>query len=295
MIKGTATEVLRNSGHPLWFTAQNFLLSRQGQVTDRYTRAIEQLGSEKLDVRIGGIYALERVARDFPRDQPTVIAVLAAFVREHSHEQWPLPKSDRDPVPDHTTRPDVQAALTVSGRRNTRYDREPVNLNDANLVGADLARASLSRADLARADLTGAKLIRADLTNADLSYTNFTGALLAYADFTDAVLDHADLARADLSYANLTDAHLTNATLVAAGLVRTDLSGADLFGANLTSAALVGSDLTRADITRTDLTHADLTGARLSPDAVVPAGWQRDIDSGRLKKADSRSDDATAN
>src|SRR6185312_13739727 len=51
----------------LVFTALNFNLSRrtfelteQGQVTDRFTKAIEQLGSDKLDVRIGGIYALER-------------------------------------------------------------------------------------------------------------------------------------------------------------------------------------------------------------------------------------------
>ena len=59
------------------FTALNFNLSRrafelteQGQVTDRFTRAIEQLGSDKLDVRIGRIYALERVARDSVKDQP---------------------------------------------------------------------------------------------------------------------------------------------------------------------------------------------------------------------------------
>ena len=47
----------------LAYTALTFNLSRQGQVTDRYTEAIEQLGSDKLDVRIGGIYALERIAR----------------------------------------------------------------------------------------------------------------------------------------------------------------------------------------------------------------------------------------
>ncbi len=82
----------------LIFTAQNFTLSRrtfelteQGQVTDRYTKAIEQLGSEKLDIRIGGIYALERIARDSARDQPTVIEVLTAFIREHSREPWPPP------------------------------------------------------------------------------------------------------------------------------------------------------------------------------------------------------------
>ena len=61
----------------LVFTARNFTLSRrtfalteQGQVTDRYTKAIEQLGSDKLDVRIGGIYALERIARDSAKGPP---------------------------------------------------------------------------------------------------------------------------------------------------------------------------------------------------------------------------------
>jgi hypothetical protein len=68
----------------LLFTGRNFTLSRraveltrrtvdlteQGQVTDRYTKAIEQLGSDKLDVRIGGIYALERVTHDSERDHP---------------------------------------------------------------------------------------------------------------------------------------------------------------------------------------------------------------------------------
>jgi hypothetical protein len=52
----------------LLFTALNFRLSRltfelteQGQVTDRFTKSVEQLGSDKLDVRIGGIR--QRAAR----------------------------------------------------------------------------------------------------------------------------------------------------------------------------------------------------------------------------------------
>jgi hypothetical protein len=39
-------------------------LSRRGQVNERFSKAIEQLGSDKLDVRIGGIYALEQIAHD---------------------------------------------------------------------------------------------------------------------------------------------------------------------------------------------------------------------------------------
>ena len=61
-------------------------------MTDRYTKAVEQLGSDKLDVRIGGIYALERIARDSARDHPAVMEVLTAFIREHSREPWPLPE-----------------------------------------------------------------------------------------------------------------------------------------------------------------------------------------------------------
>jgi Pentapeptide repeats (8 copies) len=115
----------------LIFTARNFTVSRQtlelteqGQVTERYTKAIEQLGSDKLDVRIGGIYALERIARDSARDHPTVMEVLAAFIREHSREPWPVPEAtisrgreDRFP------RPDAQAALTLIGRRDSGQDR----------------------------------------------------------------------------------------------------------------------------------------------------------------------------
>jgi hypothetical protein len=68
----------------LIYTARNFRLSREGYVTDRYTKTIEQLGSGSLDVRLGAIYALERIMVDSMRDHPAIVEVLAAFAREHS-------------------------------------------------------------------------------------------------------------------------------------------------------------------------------------------------------------------
>ena len=101
----------------LVFTALNFTLSRrtfelteQGQVTDRFTKAIEQLGADKLDVRLGGIYALERVARDSAEDHPTVMEVLAAFIREHSREPWPV---DGDGVQHGKRRPGPTSMLPL--------------------------------------------------------------------------------------------------------------------------------------------------------------------------------------
>jgi hypothetical protein len=58
--------------------------TEQGQITDRYTAAITDLGSDSVDVRLGGIYALQRIMQDSPRDQPTIVAVLCAFVRDHA-------------------------------------------------------------------------------------------------------------------------------------------------------------------------------------------------------------------
>ena len=198
----------------LIFTAQNFILSRrtfelseQGQVTDRYTKAIEQLGSDKVDVRIGGIYALERIALDSGRDYPTVIKVLAAFIREHSREQLLLSEPDIEP-PEHVIRPDVQAAVIVNGDKGNGRDR--INLTSVNLAGADLLAADLRHVNLAGADLSGAKLTAAklfdvnltgaDLSGADLADTNLVGADLTYADLTYAQLARADISRAVLSH-----------------------------------------------------------------------------------------------
>ena len=72
-------------------------------MTDRYTEAIEQLGSDNLDVRIVGICALERIAPDVAEYHPTVMEVLTEFIREHSREPW-VPAGRGAEAPERTTR-----------------------------------------------------------------------------------------------------------------------------------------------------------------------------------------------
>ena len=258
----------------LLYTGRNFVLSRrtfelteQGQVTDRYTKAIEQLGSDKgFEVRIGGIYALERIARDSPRDHPTIMEVLAAFIREHSHEQWP-PADDAAQPPARTMRPDVQAAATVIGRRTSRfdsqYDRQPINLIAADLAGADLFRADLTGVHLGGANLSGANLSAALLDRADLTRADLTRADLHFADLPDAHLTDADLTDADLHYTTLYRAYLTHANLT-----RANLAGARLLGAHLAGAHLAAADLTGADLTSVDFIDTDPPPARCSMSAL---------------------------
>ena len=277
----------------LFFTARSFGLSREGQVTERYTKAIEQLGSEKLDVRIGGIYALERIALDSARDHPTIMEVLTAFIREHSREAWE-PADYNGPLEYEPARPDIQAATTVIARRDHRRDTRHLDLAGANLnyakltrinfAHANLSRAKLHNAKVSLADLTGADLTGADLTNtkfiiarlsgADLTGANLTGAGLTQVNFARAVLARAVLARAELVSTSLNGANLARANLAHA-----DLSDADLSGANLTLTNLNGAELP-SNLDNVDLARAELTDAKMHP-GKIPIGWELNA-AGRL-------------
>ncbi|MCZ0991916.1 pentapeptide repeat-containing protein [Streptomyces noursei] len=229
-------------------------LSEQGQITDRFNAAIQNLGANSLDIRMGGIYALERIMRDSDRDQPSAISVLSAFVRTRAARfgaSGKPPKSETAPK----VLADVQAAVTVLSSRDPAHDRETrVDLRNTNLAQYVLPKASLAGSDLSGADLRGANLEEANLTDADLQL-----ALVSGADMNRATLHHTNLYGADLSVAFLLQADLTGATL----------SLADLRGAKLAGAHVAGAELSGANIAETGLTKYDLARTRGTP-APVP-------------------------
>jgi uncharacterized protein YjbI with pentapeptide repeats len=240
-------------------------LTEQGQVTDRYTKAIEQLGSDKLGVRIGGIYALQRIASDSAQDQPTVIEVLAAFVRDHSRKR--PSGADADPRDEEASfrgfPADLQAAFEVIGRQDLSRDTRQIRLWGVRCAGAYLR-------DL---DFTGASFFEADLRQATLASARLCRVVFSSAHLTRARLMQADLSNATVAFADLTDADLRGAILEGTNLAGTKLTRANLEGADLTGARLEG-----ADLTRTKLINANLTGSCLSrmdiPDAdVTGAGF----------------------
>lgn len=180
----------------LYFTWQTILsqqetlqLAQEGQITERFTRAIDQLGSDKLEIRLGGIYALERIAKDSEKDHWTIIEVLTTFVRENAH--WSLQGnqlttksiSQKDKLQDveKLLKPnaDIQAILTVIGRRNTAYEKENqyLNLIRTDLSGSYLFQANLQRALLIEANLQKASLFEAELRDANLTEADLQGAV----------------------------------------------------------------------------------------------------------------------
>lgn len=85
---------------------------------DRCVKAIKQLGSDELDVRLGGTCGLERIAETSERDQPAIVEVLGDYVHQHTNPtQDPLqdPTAARDKPPLQPA-VDTQPTVTVLGR-----------------------------------------------------------------------------------------------------------------------------------------------------------------------------------
>lgn len=281
----------------LGFTARSYFLSKRGQFTDRYTKAIGQLASEKLTERLGGIYSLEHLMRESAADHITVIDVLAAFIRENAPIAHPTsfaepsaeqpansPTSDADETPKPST--DIQAALTVLARRpkrpeplgyinlsNTdlrradlrwaRFDHvrlERTWLQHANLAHANLEGAVLRQAQLQHASLVGAKMKDVGLIDARLEHANLTMARLTWADLRRAQLQYANLHLAELQHALLTGACLREASLVHALLQHTHLAG----GRTRDWGPIDDEGVTGAQLHGADIKAAELRGANLA-------------------------------
>jgi uncharacterized protein YjbI with pentapeptide repeats len=237
----------------LYFTARSVEATQasveaanESNITDRYSRAVEQLSSGDVGVRVGGIYALRRLTVDSQRDEATIIAVLSAFLkaRQASISSEDLDRSENALL-------DVQAAGATIAQRNVATDRQHPG-----------QRLDLSNVLLEDAELNGTIFNRADLSGSNLVGIQFDGAYLNETDLGGE--------GTNLSGAHLNDAHLAKSCLGGTNFEAAKLRGADLAGADLSQLSenprrtnsqtnLVGTDLTGANLTNANLKGVDLS------------------------------------
>jgi uncharacterized protein YjbI with pentapeptide repeats len=247
----------------VYFTSRTFRLTREGHITDRYSKAIEQLGNENADVRVGGIYALERIARDSATDRETIVDVLATFVREHTRDGPRMPSLEGVGA-------DVQAALSVLCRRTELgSESRSLDLYFSGLTDADLTDGRFRKAMFYYSVLNGALFFNADLNGAGLSFCKAKGASFNRAKARDADFVNAEYTNCWFIGADLTDADFYGC----------DLSGSD-FGRRYAEAGdsplappiVTNARFTNAKLARTNLRGVDLRTVRgLLPDQLAEA------------------------
>lgn len=226
-------------------------LAERGLFTDRFSRAVANVSSGDLAIRLGGIDALCRMAAEAQgEDYETVMDMLCAFVRMPPHHDKAAIRA--------TQRKNLAALRAVAGEGVVGADTE----EDTPAFRQDIQ-------EILNRLFCGEQRFSRDGYKAILNWADLRGANLFWANFSGVNLSGAGLNGADLFGANLSGAFLVGA----------NLSGANLFGADLSSAYLNGVNLNRADLSEANLSGTDLrsvedlTQVQLDKACVVEGGY----------------------
>ena len=233
--------------------------AQQGQMTERFTRAIDQLGAVSPGnkpaeiVRTGGVISLEQITKESDVFRWPSLEILSTHLKDsclfdfdpfdlEAYDSWKhLPLEEDGPAQRARFRTDVRATVAAIERIwPSRLEEVPTPLNLAFCFVERIAlpEKNLKSAHLEFANLERADLREADLREADLEHTNLRGADLRGADLREADLEHTNLREADLREADLEHTNLRGADLREADLEHTNLRGADLREADLDGAIL---------------------------------------------------------
>ena len=239
------------------------------------------------EVRLGAIYALEKLARDDLDMHWPIMETLCAYIRENAGKPRPLPENvtatvakgffsrtvgENETLPSFadTVDPpsvDVQAAISVIGRRSVEQrEYERIRRDDKRSGALDAWRLDLTNCHLARANFSGLDFTGARFIGSSLYLSNFAGAALVGAQLNEARLEGASLYQVHLEDGQLHRAHLegamfNDAHLEGAELVEAHLEWALLNAAHLQSARFEGSSLRGASLQAANLSDANLDGA----------------------------------
>jgi len=260
----------------LYFTARNLTLSRSGQITERFSKAIEQLGSPDINIRIGAIYALEQISRDSRQLAATVLEILIRFTSGKAGRS-----DDSAATHEHTGQQpasaDLEVALKVIGRRPySNHETERLKLAMLALCNFYLIGADFRHADFAYSLLCGTNFARADLRSAFFGMSCMQRVFL-----TEANARGATFGRTDLRYSFLRGVNFDNADLTGADLRRAvvgsrakvwtrpaSFHNTRLHGARLEGAELIGVDLRHV----VGLTQEQVNSAVVDDTAQLPTG-----------------------
>lgn len=330
---------------------RNAQAARQTQATEQQTRnaeenltttlinkAVEGLGAEKtvkrdgkestvpnIEVRIGAIYQLERIAHNQAhsgtdqgaRDHIRIMEILCAYIRENAPasravglglEDWP-------DYPENPTAADLEKRAqwrreraeilrtriaTLQANHKPRTDIQTaltvIGRRDAAQIAVERAAKGPGRDDtgyrldlratcLQAADLRELNLARALLTEARMEGANLSRALLTRSNFQRVRMEGANLSRACFEATNLGESWAEGTNLIEAQFANASLFRARMQGANSIGAKFEGASLRQACMEEAFLVGAKLIGTDLSGAQMGNANWRNVENSSNIARA----------
>ncbi len=175
----------RRQHHQEIATLLTDLDATERRITELYTKAVEQLGNDKAPVRLGGLYALERLAQDNPGQRSTIVNVICAYLRM----PFTLAAPGSKPAPadtENAVEPAIETGMTTAAAVDAWRQEKQVRLAAQRILSEHLREQAAAQqpADSShgrfwpgmRLDLTGATLIDLSLANSVVASAVFGGA-----------------------------------------------------------------------------------------------------------------------
>jgi uncharacterized protein YjbI with pentapeptide repeats len=281
-----------------YFSYKTYLLSNEQQITNRFTETIKLLSDSNREIRIGALYALERLCKDSEKDKVSIIQIINAYIRNRAPQSsknllngfvdsslnkalsddysCPFYHPSNDVYAFHvdTTKQelDIQVAITILGANNsgqvhlnfTGLDLQAINFRGLNLSNSDFSYCNLTNDDFENATVDSCKF-----DNALANNTNFAVTKARKSTFENSLLQEANFYQADLSNSYIGggaccykcqfgEAVFTNGKLEN----DVDLRRALFWDANLTNASFEFANMDSVNLERTILKGADLRGTK---------------------------------
>jgi uncharacterized protein YjbI with pentapeptide repeats len=256
---------------------RNLELADSKQVTERFVKAVEQLGDKNsIIVRLGGIYSLGQISENSIEYYWIAMEVLTLFIREESNKRDE--ETERMTVKLSLERAEVAREeewyhlkkIFNTTNLNSKKRRENLSYSDIVKLQDDQDAIESAKTSLScyiipqdiQATLTiiGQKNIK---TKSDDKKLNLDDSNLNGANLNDLNLNKAYFQRAKLRNADLTNAKLNGSTFFLAKLHQTNFSKAKLKGANFNKAQLYGAKLNNAILENSNFNKAKLVLAEL--------------------------------
>lgn len=222
-----------------------------------------------IEVRIGAILSLERIAQDSTshdrgRDHVRVMEILCAYARENAKAASLEPQPDDAPAPE--PRLDLQLLVDTLKRRSfEQLQIEAGAKYRLDLRGVDFGGVNFSKGNMSGAILANCRFEFSNFEDADLRGALFYGSLINYAwwrgaDITGVTFDKCTLNRPIPSHGRMVWRTPALAEARGVSVVSADLTAMDYFGENPDS--YFGSSDTKLTFTQDELRKNAVTEDR---------------------------------
>ncbi|MEA5501533.1 pentapeptide repeat-containing protein [Halotia wernerae UHCC 0503] len=249
-------------------------LDRETRSAEAFSKAMEQLGSDKLSVRLGGIYSLELIARADKERHAPILTILLAKMKEICRDEawvkhasitdigtqaWDRTLTIEEKSSVYCATEELQLCIDFFAKRDLEND--PVDFR-LELSGLPFCGIRFWGNGFTCADFENSDFYNVRFENGDFSETRFFSCNFVGVAFSNANLDHASFSGgatyeegsrepasrkhfSDIKFENLSGRHISffDYEFKNCSFSNVDLTGSDFVTGNLIKTIFIGSKL----------------------------------------------------